>query len=533
MQDLIERTLTCCQKTIDESGIKKDAIEKVILVGGPTQLPFIKESLESRFGIPVDNSSDPLTAVARGACIYAMGQSIPQEFVTQKKVDENTYEVLLNYESLTSEQSEFISGQIPALKNGEYFVQIQSEDNAFNTGRIKLREGKFTAEVVVKKGCLNVYYLYLFDADGNVLETNLNEFSITQGLSVSGAPLPRSIGIAISIMDISTGKFKQSYEKFFEKNAIVPLEKTMTFKTIKSVRRGDSENSLPITVYEGESLTPQNNLFVCEIALTGEMLGADLYEGSAVDITIKIDESGEVFLEAYIPTLDKSFDVRATRFDESVSVNDLEKTLQREINELEKVLPSCSSDERRQIQSEINEIRQTLKNAKNDSDARSKANSKIKEFQAKAEKITQQKGSQNLQDEFNELQNEVAKLLNSLEGSKKSEFTQRFNAIKADAQRAIQSNNMGLLAQAKEQLGSLMFMIISQDIGFWIEYYRELSCNPIITNHPRGRELINQGRRAIENNDADALQRCVRDLVGLLPRNEQNDLGAKMAGITR
>ena len=77
---LIERTLACCQKTIDESGIKKEAVGKIVLVGGPTQLPFIKEALQQRFDIVVDSSSDPLTAVARGACIYAMGQSIPQEF---------------------------------------------------------------------------------------------------------------------------------------------------------------------------------------------------------------------------------------------------------------------------------------------------------------------------------------------------------------------------------------------------------------------------------------------------------------------
>ncbi len=532
LQPLINRTLECCQKTIDESGIKKEAVDKIILVGGPTQLPFIKEALQSRFGISVDNSSDPLTAVARGACIYAMGQSIPQEFVKSQEIDENSYEIKLNYDSLTNEQSEFITGQVLKLKDGEHFVQIQSEDNAFNTGKIRLKDGKFSAEIVVKPRCLNVYYLFLLDADGRVLETNLNEFSITQGLSVAGAPLPRAIGVAVSVLDLNTGKFKQSYEKFFEKNAIVPLEKTATFKTIKAVKKGDSTNSLPITLYEGESLKPENNLFVCEIALTGEMLNADLYEGSAVDITIKVDESRNVSLEAYIPSLDKAFDARATIFDESVSVESLEKSLQKEVNELEKHLNACSSDEKRQIQSDINEIKQSLQNAKTDSDARSKANAKIKEFQAKAEKIALQKGSQNLKAEFDELEKNVAELVEGLKNDKR-DFKQRFEAIKADAQKAIRANDMNLLYRAKDEMEKLMVQIISDDIGFWVQFFAELARNPHFRGDSNAQSIIARGKEAIEDDDADELKSCVQSLMRLLPRSEQESLNTKIAGITR
>ena len=531
---LIERTLACCQKTIDESGIKKEAVGKIVLVGGPTQLPFIKEALQQRFDIVVDSSSDPLTAVARGACIYAMGQSIPQEFAASKKIDENTYEIELNYDSLTNEQSEFISGKIPALQgaSGEYFVQIQSSDNAFNTGKIRLKDGKFTAEVVVKKASLNVYYFYLFDSEGNVLDTSLNEFSITQGLSVSGAPLPRAIGVGISVLDLGTGKYKQSYEKFFEKNALVPLEKTASFKTIKSVKKGDSVNSLPITVYEGESTKPENNLFICEIALTGEMLGADLYEGSAVDITIKVDESRNVSLEAYIPTLDKAFDVRSTMYDENVPIENLEKSLQKELNELEKVLPVCSSDERQEIQNEISELKQSLKNAKNDSDARSKANSKLKEFQIKAEKIANQKNSQNIKSEFESLEKSVSELVESLSGELKDELEKRLDAIKMDAQRAIRANDMSLLALANEQLRGLIAVIITQNIYFWIDYFNELRQKPSIRDNARAQSLINKGQIAVENKDIESLRECVIGLRDLLPRDEKAEFEQKMAGIT-
>ena len=532
---LIKRTIELCQTTINEAGIKAGAVDKIVLVGGPTQLPFIKESLEAHFGISVDTSSDPLTAVARGACIYAMGQSIPQEFLQSKQIDENTYEIKLNYDSLTSEKDEFITGEVLALRaaNDGYFIQIQSDDNSFNTGKIRLKDGKFSTSVVVKEQRLNVYYLYLFDKDGNVLDTNLSEFSITQGLSVSGAPLPRSIGVAVSILDLNTGKFKQSYEKFFEKNAILPLEKTQSFKTIKSVKKGDSTNSLPIIIYEGESTTPQNNLFICELAPTGAMLGADLYEGSSVDITIKVNESREVFLEAYILTLDRAFDIRASIFDESISVENLEKTLQKELDEIKQFLPTCSQEEQRQIKDEISELKRTIQKAKTDEDEKRKANSKIKEFQLKAEKLSLERGSQNLKNEYLELENSVSKLVADLKGNEKMDFEKRLNAIKTDAQRAMRTDDMGLLVKIKEHLVSLMHEILMQNIGFWLGLFQNLSENATLKANARAQTLISKGLQAIENDDTNSLKQCVRELIELLPRENQAEFEAKISGITR
>lgn len=534
LSPLIDKTIKLCQKTIDESGIKTQSVHKIILVGGPTQLPFIKECLETELNISVDTSSDPLTAVARGACIYAMGQHVPQELMSDKEFDENTYVIKLNYDLLTSEKDELITGQVVGLNSStDYFIQIQSEDNSFNTGKIKLKEGKFKVSVVVRANCLNVYYLYLFDKEGSVLSTTLDSFTITQGLSVSGAPLPRSIGVAVSLMDLNTGKLKQSYEKFFEKNSILPLEKTQTFKTIKSVKKDDSENSLPITIYEGESNTPHNNLFICELALTGTMLGADLYEGSAVDITIQVNESREVILKAYIPTLDKEFDVRATIYDESLSVENLEKTLQKELANIEQILPNCSKDEQRQIQSEIDELKKTLRNAKNDEDEKRKANSKIKEFQCKAEKIHLEKSSQNIKDEYFRLESSVSELVENLDNAEKADFEKRLNAIKIDAQNAINTHNTSLLARAKEQLESLMAEILVQDIGFWLHFFKNLCENETFKGNEKAQSLINKGHSAIANDDAQGLKECVRALMSLLPREDRVEFEAKISGITR
>lgn len=525
MSNLLDKTIECCKRAIN--GIK---IDKIILVGGPTQLPFVKARLEAEFGVLVDNSSDPLTAVARGACIYAMGQQIPKEFLERKKIDENSYEIELNYESLTSETDEMITGQIPALKTSEdeYFVQIQSADNSFNTGKIKLKDGKFIANVAVAENRLNLYYLYLFDKDGNVLETNLNEFSITQGLSVSGAIIPHSVGVGVSRKDLSTGEFEQEFVKFFEKGSILPLEKTMLFKSIKTIRENDNLNALPISVYEGESLKPQHNIFVCELTLTGEMLGANLYENSDIEVTLKISPSREISLQAFIPALDKSFEIKRSTHAEEISAENVEQLEQILNDEVEKIdSQKLSHDEFKSLSNDIKDIKSSLKNAKFDEDAKRKANTKIKDLQTKLEKFSSKNDMQSLKDEYYENLKNTEDLLKN---ANNEDFEKQLNAIKKDAQRAIDKGDASLLKWANEQCKNLGFAICAADIRFWLEVLQDLESNPHIKQNQQAKKFLARGKEAYLNDDIDELRFCARELMNLLPQDEAAAL--KIAGIS-
>ena len=115
----------------------------------------------------------------------------------------------------------------------------------------------------------------------------------------------------------------------------------------------------------------------------------------------------------------------------------------------------------------------------------------------------------------------------------KRDFKQRFEAIKADAQRAIKANDMNLLYRAKEEMERLMVQIVSDDIGFWVQFFAELARNPHFRGDSNAQSIIARGKEAIEDDDADELKSCVNSLMRLLPRDEQESLNTKIAGITR
>ena len=45
-------------------------LDRILLVGGPTQSPLLRSILSERLGAPVDFSADPMTVVGRGAAVY-------------------------------------------------------------------------------------------------------------------------------------------------------------------------------------------------------------------------------------------------------------------------------------------------------------------------------------------------------------------------------------------------------------------------------------------------------------------------------
>jgi len=68
---LIQRTLEPCKKALADAGISKDQVDEVILVGGMTRMPRVREVVESFFGAKPHTGVNPDEVVAMGAAIQA------------------------------------------------------------------------------------------------------------------------------------------------------------------------------------------------------------------------------------------------------------------------------------------------------------------------------------------------------------------------------------------------------------------------------------------------------------------------------
>ncbi|WP_284125488.1 molecular chaperone DnaK [Parerythrobacter aestuarii] len=69
--DLVKRTLEPCKKALADAGIEKGGVDEVILVGGMTRMPKVREVVKDFFGKDPHTGVNPDEVVAMGAAIQA------------------------------------------------------------------------------------------------------------------------------------------------------------------------------------------------------------------------------------------------------------------------------------------------------------------------------------------------------------------------------------------------------------------------------------------------------------------------------
>lgn len=538
VKPIVDRTIELSKAMLKDVGVKSIAVKKIILVGGPTQIPYIRERLEGDLKIPVDSSADPLTVVARGACIFAISQKIPKEFLENKKTKKGTYILDLNYETLTSATEEMVTGSIEELKDssGEHYLQMQSDSGFYCGSKIKLKDGKFLNEVAVEPNKSNLYWVYLFDKDGNSLSVDPDSFTITHGLSVLGAPLPHSIRIAVATKNFKSGfVLTEVCEKVFEKGSVLPLKRSEMFKTVRRLKKGEKDNRLLIKISEGESEMPDRNTFVCELGIKGSDLPYDLPEGTDIEVTIQMNESRELFVTAYLPLIDLSLNARATFRDEIIDVAGLDTELSVQEARLKTVLENCSSEERKTLEETIQSVQTSVSNAHLDKEEKSKASKQIKDLKIALDQIEKEKEMPQLVKEFHEEVEDVQKIINEYAAEKDKDVNNdHLSKMKAEGEKAIADNDKTLLIRINEQIQELRVKALFSNPATWVhQFQRIVSSGSNFINEKEAHYYMEKGRKAIDLGDADALKSCVRNLMLLLPTDQQEEIKSNVSGITR
>ncbi len=71
IQSLIDKTLQCCANAVKDSNVQINEIETVVMVGGSTRIPAVKNAVSKFFNQPVHDEVNPDEVVALGAAIQA------------------------------------------------------------------------------------------------------------------------------------------------------------------------------------------------------------------------------------------------------------------------------------------------------------------------------------------------------------------------------------------------------------------------------------------------------------------------------
>ena len=68
---IIAKTIDCCKNALTDAGLNPAQIDSIVMVGGSTRIPAVKEAVSAFFGKPVNDSINPDEVVALGAAVQA------------------------------------------------------------------------------------------------------------------------------------------------------------------------------------------------------------------------------------------------------------------------------------------------------------------------------------------------------------------------------------------------------------------------------------------------------------------------------
>jgi molecular chaperone DnaK len=171
-EPLISRSIEISQKVLKDKNLGLQAVQRVIVVGGPTKAPYFREMLSAGLGIPIDFSQDPLTVVSRGAAVFASTQRVDSKLQKKAIVGEFQVQISDKYKPVGHESDPLIAGKVTSpdgTSSTGFTIEFVNRDTKWRSGQIPLNgEGAFMANLLAEKGSRNTFHIELSNGQGTL-----------------------------------------------------------------------------------------------------------------------------------------------------------------------------------------------------------------------------------------------------------------------------------------------------------------------------------------------------------------------------
>ena len=518
VQPKFEESFQLTQKLIQENGLRFTDIERIILVGGTTYIPYIRQQLQSRSDITVDATIDPTTAVVLGATYYAGSKSSelketedePQSVLENKAVD-----LELIYEPHSKDAEELIVALFKSSFDG--FYRITRGDGGFDTGVLKVNQ-KITEFVPMLEKATNVFTLFLFDSNQMQVYQN-STIQITNGLyNILGQPLPNDICLEV---DEESGK--TFMERIFKKNDILPLKKTIYKTSSKNILK-NSDEKLIINIVEGNAGGMiGSNLTIGYVEISGKDFQQDLLKGMDIELNFKISESRDLSINVYISSLDLEINEVFNPHQRNVALEKLTSEIKYVLDEISDEIEEQEDEENYEYLAKLKRIYDHLAVLHSESLALENDKSTDKKYQIdEMKRITIQEYDDLVRHKhvLTELQeyNHTKDVFESYLERANPKQREEYERIIKNEKEVLESNNKYLIRKKNKELDDLLDNIYSKQEERYVDYFyhfRFLDDNQY-KDVSKFRKLIELGEKALENQNLMELKSICGQLWELL-----------------
>ena len=529
MRPHFQKAVDICKTLLQRNGLAGTNLTKLILVGGPTHCPLIRQMLREQITENVDTSIDPMTAVAVGAALFASTQPVDAE--TQEPVAAGTLRLEMTFDATTAEKEEWVTVMLPANSDREK-IWVEFVRAGWSSGKVEVDSNGNVVGVQLLESRPNVFEIRAYDASGNAIPCEPHEITILQGLKVGAAVLPYNIGIAV--LDVERNKHVFEPAPGLEKNKPLPAVGTVSDKrTTGQLRPGVAADRLVIPVYqtgtqpnEAAGRLAERYNYVANVVITGDDVDELVPADTLCDVTLKADSSEQMTMVVDFH-LANGNDISAEKV--------LDTGKKQSTEEAKRLIPQKLAEAQKGINKlrdegvPVDDLQKELDRVKADANT----NSEPMQLLSNVQEILCKIDDKDIATEWDRLEKQIRNELADLERAQRDlgtpETAEKVARLRSEVDSCARERNVRLGREVLEQISQLYFDLtrLFQFVGF-IRHYNTRFASVRWRDYSRARELVDRGMVEIRSGEptAETLLPIVRGIVELLPPDEAKNADA-------
>ena len=556
LEELIEpsllQTIELTRSIIKANGYTNNDIDRIVFVGGPSKMPWVRERVPRELGIAADLTIDPMTAVAIGAAIYAesreWGTSTTRRKATRASVDAGgDIGLTFDYQARTTQDKVKLRLRPDAKAvAARLSVQFDAPERGWTSGRMAVTYDA-TVDLPVRDLGENPFQVTVFDESGLPIAGAGSTIVVTR-THASAAAIPATQTISVKVRAGAT-RLNNTLQPILQKGTPLPANGFQPLKAAYGVGP-NLPGHIDLELFQDENARePDLNLAIGSFRISHYDLpeGMEIKEGDPVIFHWAIDDSSLLTVSVELPALQQTFSSKRFYVDQaghhSFEGDAGEKLVETTIGvaeaesaEVVRAVGAGAKQELDDIERKLEEQRRRLGEASSGDERRSITES--------VRHIRQQIACLRLQPEHRgrylelKLNDLVARYNEHARPEKPTPQSERFDQQAAAASNELKRRTPAAFDLADviiEQMETIYWRTLWQKTEFVVFMFNRASKQRHLAANKQVFDLlVADGENAVKASDVDELRTIVRRLWGnqITTENISGDIG-KLASVLR
>lgn len=529
IQDMADSTVTMIKTILTRNTLVAGDIQFVLMVGGSTYIPFIRQYVEEALQIAVNCNIDATTAIAIGAAHYAATKPVQLEAAPESKTA-TRISIKASWQKASREKEEIFSAKVTGdIQDLSY--RIIREDKGFDSGLKKLTE-RINEDLPLVDNAFNTFRFTVYDQLNNIVDTHFSSFSINSGFTISGQPLPEDICLEIDEEE-SEGDTKLLL--IFKKNSILPIKRTLSRVLNRTIVKG-SADTIRINILSGpEHALPAANKSIGYIGISGKQLTRDIARGSDIELSFTISESQDLMVAAYFVMADQEFKQTFNPKERHIPIRELKTEIRDLRSKLDEELTIATNTENYEAAGELSRLVKEMEQVAGDASDLTDDDITDKRYQLedRKRKLAQAIDNATRDKRLNAAKAKYAKTKSKCEealGYHGNDYERKhYNDIVSQEEIFLQSTNAARINEKEDELSTIYWTIMWRTPSFLLNLFEMLSRDSMRMNDQvLAKALMDSGRKAIEESNWPRLREVDSALYNLLPHSMQKNVTFKI-----